>query len=86
LIQVITDENGIHDIGVQGVDIQSIGDTDDEEKVPLTLNKTRPTADTEEFFTPVPFSAKVPGDKKKRVKCTSCAYALKFLFIIQIFS
>jgi len=55
-------------------------------KVPLTLNKTRPTADTEEFFTPVPFSAKVPGDKKKRVKCTSCTYALKFLFIIQIFS
>lgn len=68
------DENGIH----TDVHIQSIGDTDDDDTGSRTLNKTRPTADTEHFFKPIPQSAKVQGDKKKRVKCISCAYVLIF--------
>ena len=58
------------------VHIQSIDDEDDDEDA-RTLNKSRPTADTEEFFKPVALSEKpVKGDKKKRVKCMPCAYVL----------
>lgn len=64
------------------VRVQNIGDTnDDDNQAPRTLNKTRPSADTEEFFKPVPLSAKVPGDKKKRVKCMPCAYVLEIFFL-----
>jgi len=58
------------------VHVQSIDESDDDEDA-RTLNKTRPTADTEEFFKPVALSEKpVKGDKKKRVKCMPCAYVL----------
>lgn len=69
------DENGIH----ADVHVQSIGDTDnDGDKTSHTLNKTRLSADTEEFFKPIPLSVKVPGDKKKWVKCIPCVYVLNF--------
>ena len=64
------------------VHVQSIDDSDADDHTTHTLNKTRPTADTEEFFKPVAQSDKVTGDKKKRVKCMPCAYVLEFLFII----
>jgi hypothetical protein len=53
------------------VHVQIIEDSDDDE-TPLTLNKTRPTADVDEFFAPAPKSATVPGDKKKRFRCKTC--------------
>jgi hypothetical protein len=63
------------------VHVQSIGDSDDDHTT-HKLNKTRPTADTEEFFKPVSQSDKVRGDKKKRVRCMPCRYVLKSLFMI----
>ena len=63
------DSNGMH----ADVHIQEIRDLEDDD-TPLTLNKTRPTADTEEFFARVPRPARVPGDKKKRMKCKACVY------------
>jgi hypothetical protein len=69
------------------VRVQNIGDSDDDQTT-HTLNKTRPTADTDEFFKPVGQSEKVKGDKKKRVKCMPCAYVFESLFMIstQFFS
>ena len=65
----IVDADGMH----EDVHVQSIDGSDDDQEV-WTLNKTRPTADTEEFFKPVAHSEKpVKGDKKKRVKCMPCA-------------
>ena len=58
------------------VHVQGIGESDDE--ATSTLNRTRPTADTDEFFQPIPLADKVKGNKKKRVKCMSCAYVLYF--------
>ena len=54
------------------VHVQNIEDSGDDE-TPLTLNKTRPRADIDEFFAPAPKSATVPGDKKKRFGCKTCA-------------
>lgn len=69
------DKDGMH----KDVQIQSISDESDDDQETRTLNKTRPTADTEEFFQPVRHSDKpVKGDKKKRVKCIPCAYVLLF--------
>ena len=63
-----TDANGMH----ADINVQNIEDSDDD-GTPLTLNKTCPTADVEEFFAPAPKSATVPGDKKKRLRCKTCA-------------
>jgi hypothetical protein len=57
------------------VHVQDIGESDDDQAT-STLNRTRPTADTEEFFQLVSLADKVKGDKKKRVKCMPCAYVL----------
>ena len=54
------------------VHVQNIEDLGDDE-MPLTLNKTHPTADINEFFAPAPKSVTVPGDKKKRFRCKTCA-------------
>ena len=54
------------------VHVQNIEELDDD-GAPVTLNKTRPSADIDEFFAPAPKSATVPGDKKKRLKCKTCA-------------
>ena len=63
------------------VRIQTIEDSDDDDAT-HTLNKTRPTADTEEFFKQVGQSDKVKGDKKKCVRCMPCAYVLESFFMI----
>jgi len=64
----------------EDVQIQNIGESEDDQET-RTLNKTRPTADTEEFFQPVRRSDKpVKGDKKKRVKCIPCMYVLHSFF------
>jgi hypothetical protein len=60
------------------VHVQVIGDSDDDQEA-STLNRTRPTADIEEFFQPLSLADKVKGDKIKRVKCVPCAYVLFFL-------
>jgi len=54
------------------VHVQNIEDSDND-RTPLTLNKTHPMADMNEFFVPAPKSATVPGDKKKRLRCKTCA-------------
>lgn len=48
------------------VHVQSIIDSNDELE---TLNKSRPTADIDKFFTPAP---KIEGKTKQHVKCLSC--------------
>ena len=50
--------------------VQIIEDSGDD-GTPLTLNKTHPTADIDEFFAPPPKSVTVPGDKK-RFRCKTC--------------
>ena len=54
------------------IHVQNIKDSDDDGTL-VTLNKTRPTADIDEFFAPALKSATVPGDKKKRFRCKTCA-------------
>ena len=64
----------------EDVHVQSIDESDDNQEAWM-LNKTWPTADTEEFFKPVAHSEKpVKGDKKKHVKCMLCTYVLYSLF------
>lgn len=65
------------------VHVQDIGDSDDDQAA-STLNRTRPTADTEEFFQAIPLVEKVKGDKKRRVKCIPCAYVPFFFFFYDV--
>ena len=68
--------DGMH----EDVHVQSINESDNDQEAWM-LNKTRPTADTKEFFKPVAHSEKpVKGDKKKCLKCMPCAYGLYSLF------
>jgi hypothetical protein len=54
------------DVTIQAIDESDDNDHDTQN---LKLNRTRPTADIEQFFRRAP---KVPGDKKGRVTCLSC--------------
>jgi len=51
------------------INIQDIGDSDDDSDKSKKLNQSRPTADIEHFFRRAP---KIPGDKKGRVSCECC--------------
>lgn len=59
--------------GVKIVHVQTIDDSDDDDHKRISLNKTKPTADIERFFMQLPASAKMPGDKKSRMRCLTCA-------------
>jgi hypothetical protein len=63
------------------VHVQDISDSDDDQAT--TLNRTRPTADTEEFFQAIPLAEKVKGDKKRRVKCIPCSYVPFFFYDVK---
>jgi hypothetical protein len=78
------DENGLH----EDVHVQSLGNnaSDSDHEETHTLNKKRPTADTEHFFQAVgPSEKPVKGDKKKRVKCLPCRYIYYDIAIFRTF-
>jgi hypothetical protein len=71
-VQLILNFKQDASIPAENIHVQNIDNADDN-SVPVTLNKTKPTADIERFFKQLPASSKLPGEKKPRAKCLSCA-------------